>query len=430
MFKDDLSSKDDVRGRVLESGAFVPPVASIAHALSTSGFYEYCRKSRSDLDEDTAVAILGSAGLLLAKEFSPLNRVGDLNGAKLGADGVQATSGFAAAYQAFVRGGWNSLAAPAEYGGQGLPKTLEFAVFEIAQAANASLAVCPMLTQGAIDALVRHGSVRQRSLVLPKLISGAWTGTMNLTEPQAGTDLASVTARAVPDGKGGYRLTGQKVFISWGDQDMAENICHLVLARLPDAPSGIRGVSLFLATKFNVLEDGALGARNSIRCGSVEEKLGIHGSPTCVMLFDEAHAELVGEAGKGVAQMFTMMNSARLHIGVQGVGLAERAYQHALLFARERKQGRTVFGPSGTIFDHPDVRRMLCLMKAKTEAARAICIEAAVQSDWARLGCEEARVRTSILTPIAKAWATDTAVESRPLGFQIHGGMGFIEETK
>jgi alkylation response protein AidB-like acyl-CoA dehydrogenase len=429
MFKENLGATGGGQRAASESGAFVPPVASISRALSVSGFFEFCQRNRSDLDEDTTSAILRSAGFLLAKEFSPLNRVGDLNGAKLGAEGVRATSGFASAYHAFVRGGWNSLSAPAEYGGQGLPKALEFAVFEMAQAANASLALCPMLTQGAIDALARHGSPRQRSLILPKMISGAWTGTMNLTEPQAGTDLGSVTTRAVPDGAGGYRLTGQKIFISWGDHDIAENICHLVLARLPDAPAGTGGVSLFLATKVDVLEDGTLGARNGVRCGSLEEKLGIHGSPTCVMLFDDARAELVGEAGKGVAQMFTMMNSARLHIGVQGVGLAERAYQQALAFALERRQGRTALGGSGTIVDHPDVRRMLGLMKAKTEAARAICIEAAVQSDWARFGCKEASARNNVLTPIAKAWSTDTAVEVASLGVQIHGGMGFVEET-
>jgi alkylation response protein AidB-like acyl-CoA dehydrogenase len=408
---------------------FRPPVRDLALSLHAAGLGEFLAASSNDLDEQTAGAVLEAAGEMLASEFAPLNRKGDLEGARHDGQGVRAVPGFAQAYRAFAGGGWNALAADPQWGGQGLPKALEYAVFEMAQAANASLALCPMLTQGAIDALVHHGSERQKRLVLPKLVSGEWTGTMNLTEPQAGTDLASVATRAAPDGTGGYRLDGQKIFITWGDHDMADNICHLVLARLPDGPPGIKGVSLFLASKFEVTDEGGVGAANALRCGSIEHKLGIHGSPTCVMLFEGARAELVGEAGKGVAQMFTMMNSARLHVGVQGVGFAERAYQQALGYALERKQGRTALPGPGVIFDHPDVRRMLGLMKAKTEAARGICLAAAVRSDRARLGDAAAKARSELLTPIAKAWSTDIGVEVASLGVQVHGGMGFIEET-
>jgi alkylation response protein AidB-like acyl-CoA dehydrogenase len=406
-----------------------PPVRDLALSLRAAGLPQLLAETSNDLDEETALAVLEAAGEMLAQEFAPLNRKGDLIGARHDGSGVVAVPGFAKAYRAFAQGGWNALAADEQYGGQGLPKALEFAVFEMAQAANASLALAPMLTQGAIDALVHHGSERQKRLVLPRLVSGEWTGTMNLTEPQAGTDLAAVATRAEPDGNGGYRLNGQKIFITWGDHDMAENICHLVLARLPDGPPGIKGVSLFLASKFDVNDDGGVGAANDLRCGSIEHKLGIHGSPTCVMLFENARAELVGEAGKGVAQMFTMMNSARLHVGVQGVAFAERAYQQALAYALERKQGRTALSPDGPIFDHPDVRRMLGLMRAKTEAARGICVTTSVMADRARLGDEAAEARQALLTPIAKAWSTDVGVEVASLGVQVHGGMGFIEET-
>ena len=347
------------------------PVRDLALSLRAAGLSDFLSATSNDLDEETAVAVLEAAGAMIDAEFAPLNRKGDLIGAKHDGQGVVAVPGFAQAYKAFADGGWNALAADPAYGGQGLPKALEFAVFEMAQGANASLALCPMLTQGAIDALVHHGTDRQKRLVLPRLVSGEWTGTMNLTEPQAGTDLAAVATRAEPDGNGGYRLTGQKIFITWGDHDMAENICHLVLARLPDGPPGIKGVSLFLATKFEVTDDGGVGAANDLRCASLEHKLGIHGSPTCVMLFENARAELVGEAGKGVAQMFTMMNSARLHVGVQGVGFAERAYQQAIAYALDRRQGRTALSDNGPIFDHPDVRRMLGLMRAKTEDGAA-----------------------------------------------------------
>jgi alkylation response protein AidB-like acyl-CoA dehydrogenase len=313
---------------------------------------------------------------------------------------------------------------------------MELAVFEMVHASNMAFGLCPMLTQGAIEALDLHGTERQKRLVLPRLVSGEWTGTMNLTEPQAGSDLAAVTTRAEPDGQGGYRLYGQKIFITWGDHDAAENICHLVLARLPDSPPGVKGISLFLATKREVLDDGSLGIANELRAGSIEHKLGIHGSPTCVMLFEGAKAELVGEVNNGIAHMFVMMNAARLQVGVQGVAIAERAFQQALAFAQERKQGRAVWSTEypAPLYGHPDVRRSLLLMKAKIEAARGVCMTTGVLADQARLAPDEAerataRARQELLTPIAKAWSTDIGVEVASMGVQIHGGMGFIEET-
>ncbi len=303
-------------------------------------------------------------------------------------------------------------------------------------AANPAFGLCPMLTQGAVEALSLHGTPRQQALVLPKLVSGAWTGTMNLTEPQAGSDLSTLTTRAEPDGQGGYRLTGQKTFISWGDHDMAENICHLVLARTPDSPAGVKGVSLFLATQIHVNIDGSLGDRNTLGAASIERKLGIHASPTCIMVFENARAELVGELGKGLAHMFAMMNAARLQIGASGVGVAERAFQRALAYSQERKQGRSAWSADvpAPIYDHPDVRRTLALMKAKIAAARGICLTTAVLADlatFAETPAERAiaKARQELLTPIAKAWSTEVGVDVASCGVQIHGGMGFVEET-
>src|SRR6185436_4654150 len=347
---------------------------------------------------------------------------------------VTAAPGFADAYRHFVEQGWNSLSAEPEHGGQGLSKAMELAVFEMVHAANMAFGLCPMLTQGAIEALTLHGTERQKRLVLPKLVSGEWTGAMCLTEPQAGSDLAALTSVARPDGNGGYRLSGQKIFITWGDHDAADNICHLIIARTPDAPPGIKGISLFLANKFEVKDDGSLGGRNDFRPGSIEHKLGIHGSPTCVMLYEDCHAELVGELGQGLAHMFVMMNAARLQVGVQGVAIAERAFQQALAFSQERKQGRTTWEADGMIYGHPDVRRTLMLMKAKIEAARGICLLTGILTDVGRLAGSEderaaAKARQELLTPIAKAWSTDIGVEVASLGVQVHGGMGFIEET-
>ena len=389
-----------------------------------------------DFDRDTMSAVLDAAGALAGDVLAPLNRIGDQVGAACANGRVTAAPGFAAAYKAFAEGGWNSLSADPEFGGQGLPKALELAVFETFQAANMAFALCPMLTQGAIEALQAHGDARQRSIYLPRLVSGEWTGTMNLTEAQSGSDLSTVRARAEPDGNGGYRLYGQKIFITWGDHDCADNIVHLVLARLPDAPPGVKGISLFLAPKILVGEDGVLGGANDLRPASIEHKLGIHGSPTCVMLFDGAQAELVGQPNQGLAHMFTMMNAARLNVGVQGVAIAERAYQQALAFSQERRQGRSAWTgeASAPIFDHPDVRRSLGLAKAKIEAARGICLAAGVAADLARLAPNPddrhaARLREELLTPVAKAWSTDVGVEVASIGVQVHGGMGFIEET-
>ncbi|UTP38291.1 acyl-CoA dehydrogenase [Phenylobacterium sp. LH3H17] len=413
---------------------FRAPVRDLALALRTAGHPALVGQAFPELDDDTVAAVLEAAGAFVESELAPLNRKGDQVGARFENGVVSAAPGFAQAYQAFVAGGWNSLSADPEHGGQGLTKAMELAVFEMVHASNMAFGLCPMLTQAAIEALDLHGTERQKRLVLPKLVSGEWTGTMNLTEPQAGSDLAAVTTRAEPDGEGGYRLHGQKIFITWGDHDAADNICHLVLARLPDAPPGVKGISLFLATKRLVEDDGSLGIANDLRAGSIEHKLGIHGSPTCVMLFEGAKAELVGEVNNGIAHMFVMMNAARLQVGVQGVAIAERAFQQALAFSQERRQGRAAWSADGSIYGHPDVRRTLLLMKAKIEAARAICLTTGVCADLARLAPSEAerttaRQRQELLTPIAKAWSTDVGVEVASQGVQVHGGMGFIEET-
>jgi alkylation response protein AidB-like acyl-CoA dehydrogenase len=415
---------------------FRAPVRDIAFALETVGHPALLARAFPDLDGDTVAAVLEAAGSFAEAELAPLNRRGDQEGARYENGRVTAAPGFAEAYKAFAAGGWNSLSADPEFGGQGLSKALELSVFEMVHAANMAFGLCPMLTQAAIEALAQHGTDRQKQLVLPKLVSGEWTGAMCLTEPQAGSDLAALTTMARPDGNGGYRLHGQKIFITWGDHDAADNICHLVIARTPDAPPGVKGISLFLASKFLLDEDGKLGARNDFRPGSIEHKLGIHGSPTCVMLYEGAQAELVGELGQGLPHMFVMMNAARLQVGVQGVAIAERAFQQALAFSQERRQGRAVWSGDypAAIYDHPDVRRTLMLMKAKIEAARAICLTTGVLADLARLADGEeqraaARARQELLTPIAKAWSTDVGVEVASLGVQVHGGMGFIEET-
>ena len=415
---------------------FRAPVRDLAFALSAVGHDALIARAYPDLDADTVGAVLEAAGAFASDVLAPLNRIGDTEGARYANGAVTAAPGFAEAYRAFVADGWNSLSAAPEHGGQGLSKAMELAVFEMVHAANMAFGLCPMLTQGAIEALALHGTERQKRLVLPKLVSGEWPGAMVLTEPQAGSDLAQLTTRAEPDGQGGYRLTGQKIFITWGDHDAADNICHLVLARTPDAPPGVKGISLFLTTKYAVGDDGAIGPRNDFRAGSIEHKLGIHGSPTCVMLYEGAQAELVGELGQGLPHMFVMMNAARLQVGVQGVAIAERAFQQALAFSQERRQGKAAWSPDypAAIYGHPDVRRMLMLMKAKTEAARAICLTTGVLSDLARLAESEeeraaAKARAELLTPIAKAWSTDVGVEVASLGVQVHGGMGFIEET-
>jgi len=415
---------------------FRAPVRDLAFALSTVGHDALIARAFPDLDADTVAAVLEAAGSFANDVLAPLNRKGDTEGAKYANGAVIAAPGFAEAYRAFVADGWNSLSADPEHGGQGLSKAMELAVFEMVQSANVAFGLCPVLTQGAIEALAQHGTERQKRLVLPKLVSGEWTGAMCLTEPQAGSDLAALTTMARPDGNGGYLLSGQKIFISWGDHDATDNICHLVIARTPDAPPGVKGISLFLATKFRLDADGALGPRNDFHAASIEHKLGIHGSPTCVILYEGAEAELVGEIGQGLAHMFVMMNAARLQVGVQGVAIAERAFQQALEFSQERRQGRAPWSTDypAAIYDHPDVRRTLMLMKAKIEAARGICLTTGVLNDLARLATDQderaaAKARQELLTPIAKAWSTDVGVEVASMGVQVHGGMGFIEET-
>ncbi len=407
-------------------------MAGLGALLGEGGFPE--------VDSDIVQAVLEGAGALAEGVLAPLNRIGDTVGARLENGVVVSPPGFTAAYQAYRDGGWSGLAADPAHGGQGLPGALALAVFEMVSAANMSFGLCPMLSEGAIEALSAHGTERQQRVYLSKLVSGEWTGTMNLTEPQAGSDLSQVRTRAEPDGEGGYRLHGTKIYITWGEHDCADNIVHLVLARLPDAPAGTRGISLFLAPRRLVGEDGALGEANALRCGGLEHKLGIHASPTCTMLFEGARAELVGQPNQGLAHMFTMMNSARLNVGMQGVSIAERAYQQALDFSLERRQGRSPWAVDAEttggarLFDQPDVRRMLMLSKTKIEAGRALCLSTAVAADLARLAPtpearEAARLREELFTPVAKAWCTDMGVEVASTALQVHGGMGFVEET-
>jgi alkylation response protein AidB-like acyl-CoA dehydrogenase len=384
---------------------------------------------------DLVEPVLEEASHLASGVLAPLNWTGDREGARLEGDAVHTPKGFAAAYKAYADAGWNSVPFDPEYGGQGLPWLLAFAVQEMWQSANMAFGLCPLLNQGAVEAISAHGSPEQKALYLEKLIAGTWTGTMNLTEPQAGSDLAAVRTKAVRDGDH-FRLTGQKIYITYGEHDFTPNIIHMVLARIEGAPEGVKGISLFLAPKFLANADGSVGARNDLRCISLEHKLGIHASPTAVMSFGDnggATAWLVGEENRGLEYMFTMMNNARLSVGLQGVAIAERAYQQALDYAKGRVQGRTLLG-GVSILGHPDVRRMLLHMKVLTESARALTYYAASQLDIARHATDEAersaaQARVDLLTPIVKGWGTDIGNEVASLGVQVHGGMGFIEET-
>jgi len=392
------------------------------------------------LEDGMSEAILEEAAKFAGERLAPLNRVGDEHGAHF-KDGVVTTApGFKEAYKDWSAAGWNALTGPVEFGGQGLPMLIATACGEMWNSACMSFSLGPLLTFGAIEAIAAHGAKELQGTYLARLVSGEWMGTMNLTEPQAGSDLSGLRTRAVPAGDGSYKISGQKIFITYGEHDQTDNIIHLVLARLPDAPAGTRGISLFLVPKFLVNADGSLGERNDVRCHSIEHKLGIHASPTCTMVFGDrggAKGFLVGEENRGLNCMFTMMNNARLNVGAQGVAIAERATQQAIAYARERRQGRAPdFKGEGMspIDELPDVRRMLMTMRGLTQAARALCFLTAEALDRAARSSDEAArqaasERASLLTPIAKAFSTDIGVEVASLGVQVHGGMGFIEET-
>jgi alkylation response protein AidB-like acyl-CoA dehydrogenase len=409
----------------------IKELAGLAEVSALPGFGEF--------NAELADAVLAEAGKFAQEVLDPLNRDGDRQGAKFADGKVTPPKGFKEAYRKFIEAGWNGLGGQPEYGGQGLPHTIAVPVQEIWKSANMALCLAPMLTSGVFEALKNHGSPQQQKTWLPKLTSGAWTGTMNLTEPQAGSDLSAVRTRAVREGDH-YRIRGTKIFITWGEHDMSDNIVHLVLARTPDAPEGVKGISLFIVPKFLVQPDGATGGRNDLRCVSIEHKMGIHASPTCVMAYGDnqgAIGYLVGEENRGLEYMFTMMNYARLGVGVEGVAIAERAYQHALEYAKTRVQGREIGQKSGdrvTIIHHPDVRRMLMSMRAQTEAMRALAYYAAATLDQAKHHPDPAEKRRSqalldLLTPVVKGWCTEQGVEVASTGIQVHGGMGFVEET-
>ncbi len=384
---------------------------------------------------DMVEAIVEGIGQFAAGEWAPLNRLGDKEGAVLANGTVSLPAGFAEGYQAYVEQGWNAIAGDEAFGGQGLPFTLAANVLENLGAANMAFSLLPMLTVGAIDAIHHHGSEAQKATYLAKLVSGEWSGTMNLTEPQAGSDVGALRTTATPRGDGTWSIKGTKIFITWGEHDLARNIVHLVLARTPGAPAGTRGISLFLVPKYHVNADGTLGARNDLRCAGLEHKLGIMASPTCVMSFGDNDAcvgEMIGAENEGLKAMFTMMNSARINVGNQGVQIAERALQQASRYARERIQSVRAGSPGRepvAIIEHPDVRRMLLRMRALTEGVRALLYYTAGMVDRGALGIAGAQARADCLVPLIKAWGTDIGCEVASLGVQIHGGMGFVEET-
>jgi len=414
---------------------FTPPTAEQLFALRVSAGIEALTN-----DAETVAAIVAGIGSFAAGEWAPLNRLGDTEGARLSNGVVTLPAGFAQAYRGYVEAGWNTLAAPEAFGGQGLPFVLATCALETLGAANMALSLMPMLTVGAIEALYRHGSAAQQALYLPKLVSGEWSGTMNLTEPQAGSDVGALRTTATPiaqgEHAGKYHIHGTKIFITWGEHELAGNIVHLVLARTPGAPAGSRGISLFLVSKYHVGADGSIGERNDVKVVGLEHKLGIHASPTCVMSFGDAGAcigEIIGAQNQGLQAMFTMMNAARINVGSQGVQIAERATQQAMAYARGRVQSPRAGSPDKSpvaIIEHPDVRRMLLRMRALTEGARALLYYACGQIDRGRAGDAAAQARADLLVPLVKAWCTDIGCEVASLNIQVHGGMGFIEETR
>lgn len=435
----------NIKVRIKEMGilkmTYVPPVNDMAFALKHSARMDEISDLAvfEDMDNDVLEAVLDEAAKLARDVWAPLNWTGDQQGAKLVDGAVKTADGFKDAYWQYVNSGWNALPHTPEFGGQGLPWTLSMATNEMWNTANMSLSLCPLLTQAAIEAIETHGSDDQKKTYLEKLISGEWAGTMNLTEPQAGTDLAAIRSIAKKDGDH-YLLTGQKIFITFGDHEFTENIIHLVLARIDGLPEGNDGLGLFIVPKFMVNKDGSIGERNDVKPVSLEHKLGIHGSPTCTMQYGDnggAKAFLVGREGEGLKNMFIMMNNARIGVGLQGVAICERAYQQALGYANERVQGFSLTDKGGdrvTIINHADVKRMLVTMKAYTEAARALAYSAGSALDFAHNSTGEeqrrkSKARVDLLTPLVKAWCTDLAVEVASMGVQVHGGMGFVEET-
>jgi len=417
------------------------PVADIAFALKHAARFAHARADGiHDLDDDVLDAVLAEAGKFASDVIAPLNRVGDRHGTPFRNGEVTTPPGWKDAYTSWAAAGWNGLASPEPWGGQGLPHAVNAACIEMWNSGSMAFGIGPVLTMAAVSALARHGTEALKTAYLPKLVSGEWMGTMQLTEPQAGSDVGALRTKAERAGDGTYRITGSKIFITYGEHDLTDNIIHFVLARLPDAPAGTRGISLFLVPKFLVDADGSLGARNDVRAHSVEHKLGIHASPTCTMVYGDnggATGFLVGEENRGMACMFTMMNEARLAVALQGVAVAEAATQQATAYARERRQGHAAGTPasqSSAIIEHVDVRRMLMSMRSLTRAARAICYATAVAIDRSHRARDEkpraaAHERASLLTPVAKAFATDIGSEVASLGVQVHGGMGYVEET-
>ncbi|MBA2412610.1 MAG: acyl-CoA dehydrogenase [Burkholderiaceae bacterium] len=426
--------------------SYVAPVKELLFVLNElAGFREIQQlPGCEDATDETVQAVIEENARFMSEVVAPLNWNGDVQPAKWDNGRVTTTPGFKAAFRSFAEAGWQGVQHPVEYGGQDLPKVVAAPCMEMMQAANLSFALCPLLTDGAIEALLVAGSPEQKDAYLRRLIDGSWTGTMNLTEPQAGSDLAQVRTRAVPQGDGTFRLSGQKIYITYGDHDFAENIVHLVLARTPDAPPGVKGISLFIVPKVMFDGNGALGKRNDVYCASIEHKLGIRASPTCVLIYGDDKGEvgpgaignLIGEENRGLEYMFIMMNAARFQVGMQGIAISDRAYQKAVEYAKERVQSRAVEGSSGpvSIIQHPDVRRMLMFMRSNTEAARAVAYVAAGHNDVAHHH-QDAEARAAAmaayeyLVPIVKGWSTEMSIDVTSTGVQVHGGMGFIEET-